>query len=452
MTTPADRVPVRIARGTASELTAVEASLKEGEICFATDEDRAHIKTGGSLTAIGQINQIGSDFAVVGGEALDNLVTITQANYDSLTTPDANTFYIVDIPAAPGPGSNDNLIAYLDQYTGTATTQAISTDDELVGLFVFRPEGTQNFNGIVATYWNVANGIPNGYGWPADNEQYYTGLDPTDGSAITINTGDFTLGTNVRINANAQTYYAWGIRKDGETLRTSASGPTSTTYLTPGSGVQVITWVGDGNTGNTIKHGCGVEPGMIFWCAMDSTEAAPGKWRYTGQLFASSTTTSGEIRQQGWYTDTWSGSSLATLQSSFTSTDWVQPSYADPIFGTSGTTAYLALAFYDVTDVCKVGLLDGPGSGTLSINLGFRPQVIITKGLESDSAHMMFLDSPASQNTSWAGLDETGPSNIGTASGFTITATGFDVSAGVPGNDGTNEAWYIALANPPATP
>jgi len=51
MTTPATRTPVRIARGTYSDLNASVADILDGEICWATDQDKIYVKDGGSLVA-----------------------------------------------------------------------------------------------------------------------------------------------------------------------------------------------------------------------------------------------------------------------------------------------------------------------------------------------------------------------------------------------------------------
>ena len=49
MTTPTNRTPVRVARGTISNLTTSVADIQEGEICYATDEDKLYVKEGDSL-------------------------------------------------------------------------------------------------------------------------------------------------------------------------------------------------------------------------------------------------------------------------------------------------------------------------------------------------------------------------------------------------------------------
>ena len=50
MPTPATRTPVRIARGTYSNLNSSIADLQEGEICYATDQNKIYTIEGGALT------------------------------------------------------------------------------------------------------------------------------------------------------------------------------------------------------------------------------------------------------------------------------------------------------------------------------------------------------------------------------------------------------------------
>jgi hypothetical protein len=50
MPTPATRTPVRIARGTYANLNSSIADLQEGEICYATDQNKVFIIEGGILT------------------------------------------------------------------------------------------------------------------------------------------------------------------------------------------------------------------------------------------------------------------------------------------------------------------------------------------------------------------------------------------------------------------
>jgi hypothetical protein len=49
MPTPANRTPIRVARGTYTNLNSSLADIQEGEICYATDENKLYVKEGSSL-------------------------------------------------------------------------------------------------------------------------------------------------------------------------------------------------------------------------------------------------------------------------------------------------------------------------------------------------------------------------------------------------------------------
>lgn len=94
MATPNSRVPVRIARGTKADLDAAILDLYEGEICYATDENKTYVVEGGALVYAAAIDS-NATTGGTGSSTIGNIVQISQANYDALGTPDANTFYVI---------------------------------------------------------------------------------------------------------------------------------------------------------------------------------------------------------------------------------------------------------------------------------------------------------------------------------------------------------------------
>lgn len=131
MAVPSNRVPVRVARGLKSTLTANVSDLLEGEVVYAKDEDKLYVIEGGSLvatggaTSIGELSDVDTTTAAptdnqalvwnnsnsewepgdvvtsdtttggTGSSQVLNIVTISQANYDALGTPDAGTVYFI---------------------------------------------------------------------------------------------------------------------------------------------------------------------------------------------------------------------------------------------------------------------------------------------------------------------------------------------------------------------
>ena len=51
MPTPSNRTPLRVARGTYSNLNSSVSDIQEGEICYATDQDKLYVKESGSLVS-----------------------------------------------------------------------------------------------------------------------------------------------------------------------------------------------------------------------------------------------------------------------------------------------------------------------------------------------------------------------------------------------------------------
>jgi hypothetical protein len=74
MPTPSNRTPIRVARGTYSNLNSSISDIQEGEICYATDEDKLYVKEGSSLV---------STQADVSGKANTSDIGVTIQAYDA---------------------------------------------------------------------------------------------------------------------------------------------------------------------------------------------------------------------------------------------------------------------------------------------------------------------------------------------------------------------------------
>jgi len=85
MPTPTNRTPIRVARGTYSNLNSSVADIQEGEIVYATDQDKLYVKESGSLVSTQADTSSFLDSGDVG-------VTVQAYDADNAVTDSTQTF------------------------------------------------------------------------------------------------------------------------------------------------------------------------------------------------------------------------------------------------------------------------------------------------------------------------------------------------------------------------
>ena len=200
MPTPATRTPVRIARGTYSNLNSSIADLQEGEICYATDQNKIYTIEGGALTEQPYLG-------TVGGTLTGDLILNGQGDL-RFADADSSNYVAFQAPATVAA----NVIWTLPNSDGSAS-QALST------------------NGSATLSWATYAALATAQTFTAAQRGTISAL--TDGATITAdfavaNNFSVTLGGNRTLaNPSNQTAGQSGciwITQDGTGSRTLAYG------------------------------------------------------------------------------------------------------------------------------------------------------------------------------------------------------------------------------------
>ena len=144
MPTPSNRTPVRIARGTYSNLNSSVADLSEGEICYATDQDKLYVKEGGSLVSTQADVSAKANTADIG-------VTIQGYDADTAKTDVAQTYTagqrgeITTVTSSSGglninfPDSNNFYIELSENITGVTFGNSNLSVGQSGSIFIKQP-------------------------------------------------------------------------------------------------------------------------------------------------------------------------------------------------------------------------------------------------------------------------------------------------------------------------
>jgi len=179
----------------------------------------------------------------------------------------------------------------------------------------------------------------------------------------------FTLGVNNRYNDTGYNYVAWNWKAGGTGVSNTAGTITSTVSANTTSGFSIVTYTGVGNAGDTVGHGLGVAPSMIFikWRTGGTTQ----DWIvYHASIGATKllelSTTDAEATSITRFNNTTPSSTVFTLGTSSTVN--------------ASTYTYVAYCFAAVPGYSAFGSYTGNGStdGPF-IYLGFRPKFVMFK-------------------------------------------------------------------------
>ena len=139
MPTPTNRTPLRVARGTYSNLNGSVSDIQEGEICYATDQDKLYVKEGAALVSTQGSFATLSDAQTFTAGQRGEVTTLTSG---ATVTPDFN--------------DSNNFTLTLDQNLTIANPSNLVAGQS--GSIFLVQDGTGSRTAAWGSYWDFAGG------------------------------------------------------------------------------------------------------------------------------------------------------------------------------------------------------------------------------------------------------------------------------------------------------
>jgi len=266
-----------------------------------------------------------------------------------------------------------------------------------------------------------------------------------------FNSDGFSLDSTGTVNANSQTFVAWGWKANGgtETTNQSESGSqiACSVQANTTAGFSIITYTGTGGTGHTFLHGLGAAPGWLLIKRTSGTE----DWLVFHHKNTSDPATDHLLLNTN---DATSDSATRFDDTAPNGTEVTCGNNA--VINGDGST-YVCWAWKEVKGFSKFGGYKGNGSSSDGpfVYTGFKPAWLMTKK-SSASDHWKIYDNQrdpfndgsltgmkANQNESEA--------DAGTR-GIDLLSNGFKIREGDGDTNGVNQEFiYMAFAEHPFT-
>jgi len=335
-----------------------------------------------------------------------------------------------EIPPIPSEHFNTVL------YTGTGSAQSITG----VG---FKPDFVwiKQRNG---TAWNSVFDSTRGAGKRIVTNS--SNAENTDIQRLSSFDADgFSLGSDGDVNGSGKTFVAWCWKANGGTTSSNTDGNiTSTVQVNAKAGFSIITYTGNGSSAQTVGHGLGVAPKIIFI----KERAGSNSWddwivggdeinNWTKYLRLNTTDPPTTGYQTAPFSDTAPTSSVFTV------------TYQGGAGINGNGDTFVAYAFAEKAGYSKFGSYTGNGT-TQVVNTGFKPGWIMIKSTAGNDNWRLYDTARGITAGGFLEPNRSDAEDTADAPNFLILSNGFEITAGgttVGNNVNGNLYTYYAFAS-----
>jgi hypothetical protein len=263
------------------------------------------------------------------------------------------------------------------------------------------------------------------------------GVEGTFSNGLTaFNSDGFSIGDSDGVNGNTFTYVAWNWLGANTTVSNTSGTISSTVSASTISGFSIVSYTGNGSSAQTVGHGLGATPKIIFIKRRNSAS----DWQVGN---------SNDFTKQLHLNDTTAYTANAGIFSAPNSTTFTIGTNST-VNGSSDT--FIAYCFADVKGYSKIGSYTGNGStdGTF-VYTGFKPAFLLFKRSSGAGNNWVLLDNKRNTfNIMGEGLF---PNSSDAGFAYSIidfTSNGFKLRASDVWNNGSGETIiYMAFAENP---
>jgi hypothetical protein len=281
----------------------------------------------------------------------------------------------------------------------------------------------------------------------ADGETSTETYSGVTGGVITIDSDGFQVKARSgwvadNYNATGEGFVAWCWDAGTTTVSNTAGTITSSVRANTTYGTSIVTWTGNGVTGATVGHGLGAVPALII---CKETSVSGDYWHVKHKSTASNTNLYLNQTLASTAAAAVGDGVLADLSSSTTFGFATAGSPNNVVAVNENGVANVAYCFAEVAGFSKFGTYTGNAAAGNSVNLGFRPALVMIKRTDSTGSWYMW-DSTRGENSYYMTAESTNyESDVGNY--ITFTATGFSTTGNYANNYSGATYVYMAWAD-----